>query len=59
MSVTYNGSAAAPTNAGSYAVTATIHDPDYAGTATNTLQVELLRNYGVDAIISRIPMEFH
>jgi GH25 family lysozyme M1 (1,4-beta-N-acetylmuramidase) len=47
--LTYNGSAAAPTNAGSYAVAATVNDPIYSGTATNTLQVEFLRNYGVDA----------
>jgi GH25 family lysozyme M1 (1,4-beta-N-acetylmuramidase)/N-acetylneuraminic acid mutarotase len=49
VSLTYNGSAAAPTNVGSYAVAATVNDPIYSGTVTNTLQVEFLRNYGVDA----------
>lgn len=49
VSLTYNGSAAAPTNPGSYPVTATVNDPIYSGTATSTLQVEFLRNYGVDA----------
>jgi N-acetylneuraminic acid mutarotase len=37
--VTYNGSTNAPTNAGNYAVVATINDPNYQGTATNTLVI--------------------
>ena len=37
--VTYNGSANAPTNAGSYTVIATITNPNYTGSATNTLVV--------------------
>jgi GH25 family lysozyme M1 (1,4-beta-N-acetylmuramidase)/N-acetylneuraminic acid mutarotase len=49
VSLTYNGSAAAPTIVGSYTVAATVNDPIYSGTVTNTLQVEFLRNYGVDA----------
>jgi hypothetical protein len=39
VSVTYNGSSAAPTNAGSYGVVATLNDLNYAGSATNTLVV--------------------
>lgn len=39
VAVTYNGSATVPVNAGSYAVVATIDDPNYAGTATGTLVI--------------------
>ena len=38
-SVTYNGSATAPTNGGSYAVVATITDPNYTGSASGTLVI--------------------
>lgn len=38
-SVTYNGSATAPTNAGSYNVVATITDPSYAGSTSGTLTI--------------------
>ncbi len=37
--VTYNGSASAPTNAGSYTVIGTISDARYYGSATNTLVI--------------------
>jgi hypothetical protein len=36
---TYAGSATAPTNAGTYAVVATISDPNYTGTANGTLVI--------------------
>jgi hypothetical protein len=39
VNVTYNGSANAPTNVGSYTVIGTINDPNYQGSATNTLVV--------------------
>ncbi|MEI6396055.1 MAG: MBG domain-containing protein, partial [Verrucomicrobiota bacterium] len=39
VSVTYNGSASAPTNAGSYAVIAIVTDPNYCGTNTATAQI--------------------
>ena len=39
VKVTYNGSANAPTNAGSYTVIGTVKDPNYQGAATNTLVV--------------------
>ena len=39
VSVTYNGSASAPTNAGSYTVIGTITDPIYYGGATNTVVI--------------------
>ena len=39
MSFTYNGSANAPTNAGSYTVVGTINDANYQGSATNTLVI--------------------
>jgi len=42
VSVTYDGSASAPTNAGSYVVVATINEPNYQGSATNTLTIETL-----------------
>jgi hypothetical protein len=39
VSVTYGGSATAPTNAGDYAVVATITDPNYSGSANGTLSI--------------------
>lgn len=36
VDLTYNGSTNAPTNAGSYTVIATVNDPDYTGSVTNT-----------------------
>ena len=39
VSFTYNGSANAPTNVGSYTVIGTINNPNYAGSATNTLVI--------------------
>ncbi len=39
--VTYSGFAFAPTNAGSYTVIATITDPNYQGSATNTLVISV------------------
>jgi hypothetical protein len=39
VSLTYNGSASAPTNAGSYEVIGTVADANYAGSATNTLVI--------------------
>ena len=41
VNFTYNGSPNAPTNAGSYTVIGTINDPNYQGSATNTLVVIL------------------
>lgn len=37
--VTYDGSAAAPVNAGSYAVVASVTDPNYSGTVSGTLTI--------------------
>jgi hypothetical protein len=39
VDLTYNGSANAPTNAGSYTVIGTINDANYAGSATNMLLI--------------------
>jgi hypothetical protein len=39
VNLTYNGSANAPTNAGSYTVIGTISDVNYLGSATNTLVI--------------------
>jgi hypothetical protein len=39
VSITYNGLASAPTNAGSYTVIGTINDANYQGSATNTLVI--------------------
>lgn len=39
VTVTYNGGATVPVNAGSYAVVATVNDPDYQGTASGTLTI--------------------
>jgi hypothetical protein len=40
VNLTYNGSATAPTNAGSYEVIATISDGNYEGSATGTLLID-------------------
>jgi hypothetical protein len=39
VSFTYNGSATVPTSAGSYTVIGTINNPNYTGSATNTLVI--------------------
>ena len=39
VNLIYNGSANAPTNAGSYTVIGTINDANYQGSATNTLVI--------------------
>ena len=39
VSITYNGSATAPTTAGSYAIVATVTDPAYTGLANGTLTI--------------------
>ncbi|BDU71961.1 Ig-like domain repeat protein [Mesoterricola silvestris] len=39
VTLTYGGSATAPTAAGSYPVTATVTDPNYSGTASGTLVI--------------------
>jgi sugar lactone lactonase YvrE len=39
VAVTYNGAAAAPTSAGSYAVVATVNDANYQGTSSATLTI--------------------
>jgi hypothetical protein len=39
VNITYNGSANAPTNAGSYTVIGTINDANYQGSATNMLVI--------------------
>ena len=39
VSITYNGSSSPPTNAGSYAVVATITEPGYVGIGTGTLVI--------------------
>jgi hypothetical protein len=39
VGVKYNASSMVPTNAGSYVVIATVNDPNYAGSATNTLVI--------------------
>lgn len=39
VSFTYNGAATAPTAAGKYTVVATINDPSYQGSTTNTMNI--------------------
>lgn len=41
FTVTYNGSATAPTNPGTYTVVATINDPNYSGTLTGQLVITI------------------
>jgi len=40
VAITYDGSASAPTNVGSYAVVATVNDSNYNGTASGTLTID-------------------
>ena len=42
VTFTYNGSATAPTNLGSYSVVATVNDANYQGTASGTFTVSLI-----------------
>lgn len=44
-SVTYGGVSTVPTNAGSYAVVATITDPNYSGSASGTLVISYAVSY--------------
>lgn len=39
VSITYDGSSTAPASVGSYAVSATVNDPNYQGSATGTLAI--------------------
>ena len=39
MALSYEGNPSPPINAGSYSVIATVTDPNYSGSATNTLTV--------------------
>ncbi len=39
VDITYNGYATPPTDAGSYAITATVNDPVFTGTTTATLEI--------------------
>ncbi len=50
VNLTYNGSATAPINAGSYTVIGTINDANYQGSATNTLVIDkAILNYTANA----------
>jgi hypothetical protein len=49
VSITYDGSATAPTYPGTYAVVATISDPNYTGTASGSLVIT------VTALVRRAP----
>lgn len=40
VNITFDGSPAAPENAGTYEVTATVDDPDYQGSKTETFEIE-------------------
>jgi Tfp pilus assembly protein PilE len=53
VSLTYNGSNAAPTNAGSYTVAATVNDSNYTGTAAGTLLVSKISLLAVAQDMSR------
>ena len=54
VNLTYNGSPNAPTNAGNYAITGVISDPNYYGIATNTLVVgQSPQSFGVSSTNSQ------
>ncbi len=53
--VTYAGSGTAPTGAGSYAVVATITDPNYSGTASGTLVIaQAAQTISFSSLTSRV-----
>lgn len=45
VSITYDGSATPPTDAGTYAVVATVTDPNYQGSASGTLVISPAHDY--------------
>jgi len=49
VDITYDGSSTLPTDAGSYAVVATINDPNYSGVANDTL---IIASASVDPVIT-------
>jgi hypothetical protein len=57
VEITYDGSATAPTAAGTYAVVATVVDDDYAGTASGTLTVAKA-DQNIDFAVLAAPAEF-
>ena len=50
VDITYNGSPTAPTDAGSYAVVATVNHPNYTGVTNDTLVIaKAIVNPGITA----------
>lgn len=45
VTVTYNGSGVFPTNVGAYTVVATVNNPNYSGSTTNTLYIAPVPNF--------------
>ena len=45
VNVTYNGSSVIPTNVGAYTVIATVNNPNYSGSSTNTLYIAPVPNF--------------
>ena len=52
VTLTYNGSATPPAAAGSYAVVATVNDPNYAGRATGTLVIAPAGGYTLEILLN-------
>jgi 2',3'-cyclic-nucleotide 2'-phosphodiesterase (5'-nucleotidase family) len=50
VTVTYNGSPAAPTSAGTYSVVATVNDPNYQGSAAGTMTIAVTGAESVPAL---------
>ncbi|MFT5856953.1 MAG: hypothetical protein ACI8XO_004209, partial [Verrucomicrobiales bacterium] len=55
VAITYDGNAAAPSAAGSYAVEATVTDPNYAGTASGALVIDASYLSWIEAFFSPAP----
>lgn len=52
VEITYNGSTTAPTEGGSYAVEATVTDPNYTGLASGTLEVSISYDIWIETFIT-------
>jgi hypothetical protein len=59
VAVTYDGSATPPTDAGSYAVLATVTDPNYVGTASGTLVISAAHNVHLEPGWNLVSFSLH
>lgn len=55
VEITYNGNTTAPTEGGNYAVEATVTDPNYTGSASDTLEVSISYDIWMETFITPAP----